>query len=98
MTATNAPIAALLGFEPRAKLTFTAAGKRFEYYGPTPEGVEGLYRIDPGHGVGNPCFALHMTPVSHHAMALGQYLACRAGTKRAEAEAIVAAGATLDDR
>ncbi len=98
MTATTTPIAALLGFEPRAKLTFTAAGKRYDYYGATADTSEGLYRSGPGHGVGNPCFSLGLVPATHHRMVLGQYLAGRAGVKRAEAEAIVAAGATLDDR
>lgn len=91
MTSPN-PIAALLNL-PAGAETFQANGQTFEYHAASAHTTEGVYRKNPGYAVGNPCFTLFFTRASHHAMALGQYLAGRdaKGVKRAEAERIVAA-------
>lgn len=86
------PIAALLNLPATGdKTVFTVAGADFELYHARPDACvcETLYRVNPGHGVGNPGFSLTWTPEAHHAMQLGQYLAGRPGVKRAEAEALV---------
>jgi hypothetical protein len=72
----------------------TIAGTAYELYPARDRDwiAETLYRVNAGYGVGNPCFSLHLTPVPHQAMVLGQYLAKpRNGVKRAEAEALTAA-------
>ena len=85
------PIATLLEIEPRSGVILIN-GREYDYC--AAEGrlggiSEGIYRRNPGWGVSNPCFSLHMVPANHHKMALGGYLAARQGVKRAEAEAIV---------
>jgi hypothetical protein len=75
------------------KQEITVNGTAYELYAAHDRTCEGLYRINPGFGVGNPCFTLHWTPAAHHAAQLGQYLAGRRGVKRAQAEEIVATAA-----
>lgn len=85
------PIADALGIAPAAdKHLLTIGGRSYELYPARGATCETMYRVNPGHGVGNPGFTLHNTPDAHHAMQLDQYLAGRKGVKRAEAEAIVA--------
>ncbi len=87
---TSNPIHELLNLTPGTEKTvITIDGRGFEIY-PAREGTyEGMYRIDAGYGVPNPCFSLAFAPKSHRAMALGQYLAKpRDGVNRAEAEEI----------
>lgn len=85
------PIAALLNLPAGTHGRVTIAGRDYEYHAASPGTAEGLYRWNPGYGMPNACFSLHLVPASHRAMALGQYLAGRHRVKRAEAEAITAA-------
>lgn len=83
------PIATLLNIPAGTHGRVEIAGRSYEYHAASNGISEGLYRWNPGHGVGNPCFSLALVPSTHHRMVLGQYLAGRQGVKRAEAEAIV---------
>jgi hypothetical protein len=86
------PIATLLGIAPAAdKRALHIGATDFELYPANGDTVETMYRVNPGHGVSNPGFSLHLTSATHHAMTLGGYLAGRQGVKRGEAEAAVAA-------
>jgi hypothetical protein len=89
-TTTSNPIATLLGVGWASSPTILVmeSGEKFELYRAAEGFCETLYRVNPGHGVGNPGFSLHLTPVEHHPRVLGNYLAGRDGVKRAEAEAI----------
>lgn len=85
------PIADLLHIEPTGG-TILINGRAYDYM--TGDGriggtCETLYRRDAGHGVSNPGFSLVMTPITHHCMVLGGYLAGRQGVKRTEAELLV---------
>ena len=84
------PIATLLNIPAGTSGRITIGSRDYEYHAASARDgtTECLYRWNPGHGVGNPGFSLHLVPAAHHRMVLGQYLAGRDGVKRAEAEAI----------